>query len=528
VTAAEGATSRGAVRSFGWIAPLCLISALLTFAGLQTAARLYAGVFEYPLDDVYIHLAMAEEIARGHYGVNPGEAVGASSSVIYPLLLMPFPGTDLQWALPFLWNLAALSLAAWLFGLAIAEAAASGGLSAPVAGLIAVAAPFGLNMHGVAFTGMENMLHGAAALAVLLGLWRFLSDGRLREWFLAAVILSPLLRYEGLALSLAAVALIALAGRWRTALGVTLAVLVPLGLFSAFLVHLGLDALPGSVISKLTLGDPNLTGLARIAKNLSLNLAKPQGLYLVALVVLTLVLAVAHRGAARRLLAAVGLAGAAHLIVAQLGWMHRYEHYIVFTLVAALLLTMRRGAAGRVALGGVAFAVIGGVPAYQVDFYREYAWNPAAIHLQHAQMARFVHDELKAPVAVNDLGWVAWRNDNFVYDLWGLGSREALIARAGGTAPDGWAGPLLARRGIHVAMVYEKHFGKALGPGWAKVADLVMDPPVGRLGDWRVTFYADSPAEGAALHEMLTRFAPTLPAGAGMTFGGDGEDDGAG
>ncbi len=518
MTAATGATPRVAVRSFGWVAPLCLISALLTFAGLQTAARVYAGVFEYPLDDVYIHLAMAEEIARGHYGVNPGEAVGASSSVIYPLLLTPFPGTDLQWALPFLWNLAALALAAWLFGLAIAEAAACGALTPLVAGLIAVLAPFGLNMQGVAFTGMENMLHGAAALAVLLGLWRFLNDGRLRGWFLAAVILSPLLRYEGLALSLAAVGLIALAGRWRAALALTLAVLVPLGLFSVFLVHLGLDALPGSVIAKMTLGDPGVTGMARIAKNLSLNLAKPQGLYLAALVILTLALAAAQRGAARRLLAAAGLAGAAHLVVAQLGWMHRYEHYVLFTLVAALLLTMRRGVAGRIALAGVAFAVVAGVPAYQVDFYREYAWNPAAIHLQHAQMARFVQTELQAPVAVNDLGWVAWRNDNFVYDLWGLGSREALIARAGGTAPDGWAGPLLARRGIHVAMVYEKHFGRALGPGWAKVADLVMDPPVGRLGDWRVTFYADSPTERAALREKLTRFAPTLPAGTSMTF----------
>lgn len=503
-----------------WLVALCLISALLTFAGLQTAARIFAGVFEYPLDDVYIHLAMAEEITRGHYGVNPGEAVGASSSVIYPLLLLPFSGTDVQWMLPFFWNLAALALAAWLFGLAIAEAAGRGALSPAVAAVIAVAAPFGLNMHGVAFTGMENMLHGAAALAVLLGLWRFLNDGLLRGWFVAAVIVSPLLRYEGLALSLLAVALIGLAGRWRAAAALGLAILVPLALFSAFLVWLGLDALPGSVIAKMTLGDPGLTGVARILRNLSLNLGKPQGLYLAALVALTLVLATARRGAARRLLAAAGLAGAAHLIVAQLGWMHRYEHYILFTLVAALLLTMRQGLPGGIALAGVGLAVIAGVPAYQVDFYREYAWNPAAIHLQHAQMARFVHSELKAPVAVNDLGWVAWRNDDFVYDLWGLGSREALIARAGGAAADGWAGPLLARRGIHVAMVYEKHFGAALGPGWAKVADLVMDPPVGRLGDWRVSFYADSPAEAAMLLGKLRRFAPTLPVGSIMAFSG--------
>ena len=36
---------------------------------------------------------------------------------------------------------------------------------------------------------------------------------------------------------------------------------------------------------------------------------------------------------------------------------------------------------------------------------------------------------IAAPVAVNDLGWVAWRNDEYVLDLWGLASLQALEAR---------------------------------------------------------------------------------------------------
>ena len=65
--------------------PLALVGALAALAGfaaLQLAAFLIAGVFEYPLDDVYIHLAMAEGIVAGGYGVNPGEPASAASSTM--------------------------------------------------------------------------------------------------------------------------------------------------------------------------------------------------------------------------------------------------------------------------------------------------------------------------------------------------------------------------------------------------------------------------------------------------------------
>ena len=70
---------------------------ILAYLGLTIAAMVRSGWnFEYPLDDVYIHLAMASEITRGGYGVNPGEIASAASSALYPMLLTPFPDTDLQ------------------------------------------------------------------------------------------------------------------------------------------------------------------------------------------------------------------------------------------------------------------------------------------------------------------------------------------------------------------------------------------------------------------------------------------------
>lgn len=41
----------------------------------------------YTLDDPYIHLSLAENLLRGHYGVNLDEVASPSSSILYPFLL---------------------------------------------------------------------------------------------------------------------------------------------------------------------------------------------------------------------------------------------------------------------------------------------------------------------------------------------------------------------------------------------------------------------------------------------------------
>ena len=49
---------------------------------LVAILRLNAGRFTYTLDDPYIHLALAERIRRGLYGINPGEAASPASSLL--------------------------------------------------------------------------------------------------------------------------------------------------------------------------------------------------------------------------------------------------------------------------------------------------------------------------------------------------------------------------------------------------------------------------------------------------------------
>lgn len=514
---------------------LAVAGAVLGFVALQLAAFRIAGVFEYPLDDVYIHLAMASGMAGGTYGVNAGEAASAASSMLYPVLLMPFSGTEAQRMLPLVWNLVGLGLSAGLWGAILAQATLPRWLGMGLAAL----GPVFLNMPGVAFLGMEHSLHAAASLVTMLGLWLFLQDGRIRLWLVAAMILSPLLRLEGLALSLAAAGAIALSRRPGAGVALMAATVAPVLACMAGLMALGLPPLPSSVLTKLTLSSSADGPLERVLVQLAANLLRPAGQLLAVLLVVAVVIAVvlALAPAARRCHGGTGrtttgsgwgpwtlfvpvLAAMAHLLQAQVGWLHRYEHYIIVTLIAGLALAVPQ--AGRVMrpviVGIVALSVLAAGAVWLPRLTTSYLWNPRAVHLQQAQMARFAQDFAREPVAVNDLGRVVWSNPDYVLDLWGLASDRARRIRIDDGAPAGWAGVLTAERGVRLAMVYDRWIGPGAGADWQRLATLTMVSPRGVLGGYEVAFYATDPAAAPKLREALRAFAPTLPADARITI----------
>lgn len=493
-------------------------AALAAFGALMAAALARAGwVFEYPLDDVYIHLAIAEQITRGGYGVNAGELASAGSSPLYPLLLLPFPGTEFQRLLPLMWNIVGLVASAWLWGRNLVVA----GLFAPDrAGLgwaAAILGPVAINSFGLAFTGMEHSLHMAASLAVVLGLQQMAEDRQLNAPLLLGIVLSTALRLEGLALGLlAAVVVFRLRGPRAAALCALLAV-APVALFIGTLTALGLDPLPESVQAKLSANDViQLDPATRVVQNFLINLSYRIGPVLLAgagVLLALLVLLPSLRPLGRRsLVMAVLLAVVAHLFFGRIGWMDRYEGYIWAVLAAGLMIAVARGPR---LLAAAAFAgiVAGGIYAYRVSWTEHFPWNIRAIHLQPAQSARFAKEFAQVPVAVNDLGLVSWNNPDYVLDLWGLASAEARYWRIENPTP-GWAGPLARARGVKLAMIYDNWLEEAVGPEWVELGELLIRPANGYLGGPRVTYYATAPEHVPALEAALADWAPTLPPGA--------------
>ncbi|WP_343081206.1 hypothetical protein [Ostreiculturibacter nitratireducens] len=506
---------------------IAVAAALLAFLGMEVTAFLSTGgYFEYPLDDVYIHLSMAEEIARGGYGINEGEFASAASSPLYPFLLTPFAGTEAHRFLPVAWNAVGLILAAFLWGRTLALAGYGRMTQAWPGIALAALGPLAVNAYGLAYTGMEHTLHLAATLAIVCGLTRFVIEGRIGPALLLGVFFSPAFRLEGLALALSAAGMVAVLGRWRAGFLLGFAALIPALAFVGFLLSLGLDPLPNSVNAKLALPGTEEYGLpARFLATMLLNLTEFPGWIILGLSLLSLasapLLGAGGRNDLRLFCYAIGFSGLAHMGLGLVGWLNRYEIYILGALVLGLAAIL--GLAGANARGcrpiAAIFAVLtlAGGSYYLVTALQSGRWASLGIHLQQGQMARFAQDFAHRPVAVNDIGRVAWGNPHYVLDLWGLASDEARQLRLTGDDPR-WVGTLAAEHGVGVAMVYDSWVGDYVGEDWVKLGSLDLRIPRAVLGGWVVTFYATSPELVPELTEALREFAPTLPDRSVFTF----------
>jgi hypothetical protein len=380
-------------------------------------------------------------------------------------------------------------------------------------------------------------------LLAVLGLHDVARRERPPEWLWPVLVAGPLLRYENLALTLPALAFLAFAGHRRAAL-VTLAMLVALvGAFSLFLVAQGLPPLPSSALAKLGQGSGTGAPLAlheRLAHSLLGTWSGPWLLLLAGLLLARVRSSGERLGRGFAAVFPVAILG--HGLFGGFGWFHRYELYLVAAAVSAAALAhagrLRAGfratprLAGALALAGLALA--SGKSLYMLVV------TPLATHEVYRQqymMGRFAREVLRAPVAVNDLGLVAFRNPHHVVDLWGLGSPGALAARRS-SRDMAWADSLCRRHGVGAALIYRPWFPEPPA-SWRRVGELRLGriedvPGAGPLAGLvrfahrtrgtvvvageSVSVYAVRPGDEARLRASLERFRPELVAGAELTL----------
>jgi hypothetical protein len=510
---------------------------LAAVAALAIATLLLCGgrVF-YALDDPYITLALGWHIAGGHYGINLAEGSSPSSSILYPFVLAAFAWTTWQQWVPLLINSLAAAATAALFAMICARY--SIGVRPEHRGRIVfliAALCFAINIVGVVFTGLEHSLHTLTSVAVVYGLVVTLEDGAVPGWLLPALILNPLWRFEGAALTCLTLVALALSGHVRAAvLGFVLSA-AALGTYMVSMVSLGLPLLPSSVLVKASVFGPGESGLARllhlIGNGFSLAVSySPRVILLwipLALMILHPFLRARGRVDARAthrltwqreglLVSVVGGAVLAHTLFGVWGGWFRYEIYLLAIVSAATTVVwhneierfVRQAGPASIGLTGVAILCLG------IFYLRGTVVSPLAgrsVYEQQFQMHRFAVDFYRRPVAVNDLGWVSYRNPNYVLDVWGLGSEAARKARLIDRTP-GWMAELARVHHVGVAMIYPSWFHNDVPKAWRALAVLRMAHPHVSVAADEVTFYATSAAsEGdalAALHE----FAPTVPA----------------
>lgn len=496
---------------------LCLVLQLLI---LGAALRLTDGTFVYTLDDPYIHLALAESLLEGEYGINSGEFASPSSSILYPFLLAA--GLRLgvgEWA-PLMLS-APFSLAAtWILAGFVWRAldGASDRLSIPVALPLGAAIVLATNAAALPMTGMEHSIHVFATLLAVTGLHRLSLDPGDRASLiavLAGTLLCSTIRFEGLALAVAMLAALFALGFRIQALATGAVVALALGLYAATMARLGLPVLPSSVMVKSDIaaqaGDGDALGMITgLGANMLEAIQNRWGV-LLALVTIVLLGTAYGRGmdtGRRRIfLLAVAFILFAHVAAGRYGWFGRYEVYVVAAMLIGIFsLPIARV---RTSIWAPGALLIICAP-YAVTTVK----TPAAaenIYQQQYQMRRFSQEFFPEPVAVNDLGLVAFGNENYVLDLWGLGSEEARRLRANGEWPSDLLHQITRRHAVTYAMIYTGWFGE-LPAEWCHIADLQTTQVTSAFDT--VSFFLVQPHREEDMRAALQALSAEIPAGA--------------
>jgi len=419
------------------VAVLAACLPLLLFA--LTERRL-AGVPGFPLDDSWIHLHFARNIAEGAgFSYNPGVPVAGSTAPLWTLLL---------------------ALGAVLFGPSVALVKAIGVLTALAAAVVvrhasiawgasrigALGAAIGLAWTGAmawgAFSGMEVTL---AALLVAAALWAHAR--RHDAWTALAVALATLARPE----ALIAVPLFLVARRLtvRRALlfaGVTAAVLAPAVAFSLATVGSPMPATAGAKIEGGLFGrlsgmrePPRVTWLSRPAEFfggwVSWLWTTDWLLPLALLVALVLVWRRPGRALALPALALIAhpLAMALFAPYRSPGFQEgRYSIHLLPVAFVVLAVALG-GRMTRVRLGLVGFYLVLAAVALFPAATR-YGWAVQNINAMQVHLGRWVDAHLprRGVIAVNDIGAIAYESRREVIDLVGLVSPEVLRYRRAG------------------------------------------------------------------------------------------------
>ncbi|MES2765705.1 MAG: hypothetical protein V4642_07555 [Bacteroidota bacterium] len=499
-----------------WVIPVAFFSILVV---IITAVILHLndGRFIYTLDDPYIHLALAENIIQGHYGVNLSEFSAPSSSILWPFLLAPFAQTTIGEYLPFIIAFGSciaiiILFCSMLYG--FAKRTFKSDILPRAAYYFIVAAgcamPILVNLAGLTFIGMEHALQALCAIAVVAAFLKEYDEEVFPWWGIAGILIGPLVRYENAALSFLAIAVLFFQGRKQLAVVCFVFIISTLVAFSLFLHNLDLGFLPSSIVAKSRL-QPRGVFPFSVIRSFASNLIKPQGLpFILGLILILLKIRVKEF---RNIIILVAGAVLAHFAVGDiLG--RRYTAYMGVMLLLTVLFLYRDSigeflphASQIMKAAVILFIVI----ATGTLIITETALTPIAsnnLYEQQYQMHRLAKLYNK-PVAINDLGFVSFRNNNYVLDLWGLASLKALKLRTNATSAE-WPDTLCREHNAELVMIYDTWFPQ-VPTAWIRVGDITLSREKVAPDGKRVTFYAINQSAKTSIVPVLHRFKTMLP-----------------
>jgi hypothetical protein len=513
----------------GMAAPYVVLGIVLTLYLVFSIHVLRAGLSStgtlvFPLDDTYIGMAMAKNLAlHGVWGISATRFASAASSPGYILLLAGL----YRVTGPTVWGPLAFSLTFGLLALVMAwRLLARTHWGVQLLALLAIL--YFTPMHVVGLLGMEHSLHLLLVLGFLQLVGNALGHQKSSGWglmILTGAMVS--VRYESLFMVGVAGLLYLLQRQVWPAIRLGLAAATPVVLYGAISMWNGAYWLPHSIAMKGLSGRAAMQTPIALANHFERDLARAPylGVLLCMIVVLLTMPRVLADKRLRAMLDIVFGGIILHLALADVGRasVYRYEAYVIGAAIAVIAcampcVTISRDKWQAAALSLLALAGIVLMTQRTVEAAASLPERSKAIYSQQVQMALFMQQyEEGAVVAANDVGAINFYADIDCLDLFGLGDSDVFWLKRKGLYTNAALTKLAADRNVKIAVVYDYWFsvltpiaGPPLPLSWIRVGRW-QTPDGFYLGGDTVSFYAASPAESVKLKSALDAFAPSLP-----------------
>jgi hypothetical protein len=339
-----------------------------------------------------------------------------------------------------------------------------------------------------------------------------------------------LIRFESLFLVGICAGLLLVRKRWQFGTGLLLAAAAPLAAYTAVSLAHGWAWLPNTLLLKASVGfGHGAYGILMALGLRALLQLLTRAPHLLALALSLLAAMFATRQSApiwdRRRIAMVItlLATLAHLQYARVGWVYRYEAYLIAMSICALLAAIpllrfrQRSTLLLLAACELALIFLAARTLSATNGIRKASFN---VYEQQYQMARFVKRYYpSAALAANDIGWISYASDIRLLDLTGLANWDVFRAKRAGRYTTAVIDAQARRLGIAIAIIYDSWFsntpkadfgGPPVPADWVRVGRWRIDDNL-FLGDSTVSFYAVRPSEIEGLRGALHAYATSLP-----------------
>ena len=500
------------------------------------------GIFSYPLDDTYIHMSIAKNLAQNNtWGINAQQFSAASSSILYSLLLAVLVKVfSANILIPFILN----AITAIILLIVVQQRLHKENVSFASQLIILLLVIFFTPLPALVISGMEHTLQCLFSFLFLFNFNDWWNDNKNPpqkkiplSMYINGVLVCTI-RYEGLFLVAIVCCILLFNKKIISAFVLGFISLLPIIIFGIYSVSKGSYFFPNSVLLKATPVEISSNGAVSFISNILIDkltlfkngitsLATQRLLLILPLTYLMFKKFLADKNSYAQIILVLTVCTLLQLSFASTGWFYRYEAYLVLCSVVIISLIVYKYAKPFIssinkkvypAIIFVFLILIFPLVLRSAAAYTKAKQACINIYEQQNQMGNFIKKYYDTDtVAVNDIGAVSYFKQNGVVDLWGLADIDVAKSKRNNYSTPAFLYNLANKKDVKLAVVYDSWFDSSLLKKWQKVATWQIKNNV-ICGDSIVSFYAVKNNIASALKTNLEDYQKLLPADVNVKY----------